>query len=186
MNGLRFSTQIKGNRRNVLKRIKFYLFFAVFLSVQNVALSEPATVVKQKIKFLPITISLACTNETPLFDRVQSTRASGATPEVKQVECTDKRNSIKDVQPTLVGVAFNEKINSWFVIIDFSDKDAKDIQAWSVSRVGRRFLIISDGKAVSSANLNGPFVGERLYMSADSRISAHNVSMLFVEPKSRW
>lgn len=164
---------MRPNLRNLLVML---FMFSIFLPVR----ADDRRAGK-KIEFLPLNISIACRANTPDSDQTQYERAVGARPEVEAQECVDKRRVVDGICPKAADVEYNSSLHMWFVGIVLDEKDGPVVMKLLAENVGGLMLIGVDHKVLSISQLASPLHGNKVYINADSRESAHAMMMLLTK-----
>ena len=157
----------------------------VFLaSVTTAACGSDQQQSKQSADFLPIRISIGCKDDTPISDRLNIERAAGVNQAIMPVECVDRKKSVSGIYPEQIGVVHRKSIDVWNLVLILSKNDAANVDALSKDNVGKAVLVSVGSKVVAKAILNGPIVGQRVYISVDSEKDGEVMAGRFMAPSS--
>ncbi|WP_308142817.1 hypothetical protein [Burkholderia pseudomallei] len=134
------------------------------------------------VSFSPLTISIACGENTAPESHVEYLRASGARPEVNAKECLDKSRTIDNILPSAAKVEYSEVFHVWLVAIVLRDKDALAVKKLSADNVGSLMVVSVNHKALSISQLGSALSSNKIYINADSKSDAHNLMMRLTKP----
>lgn len=157
---------------------RFIALLLVLFSSQMIKAAGPSA---KDVSFLPMTISISCSDNTSLKNQVHYLRASDARPEIDQNECIDKAKTIDNVFPNRAEIEYSESFHIWLVAIILKDKDALALRKLSADNLGALMVISVDHRALAVSQLGAPLRGNKTYINAESKSDAHNLMMSLVK-----
>lgn len=167
-----------------LGRNGIFAICVLLASVTTVACGSDQRQSKQSADFLPVRISIGCQDDTSASDRLSIERAAGVNQAIAPVECIDRKKSVSGIYPEQIGVVHRKSIDVWNLVLILNKNDAENVDALSKDNVGKTVLISVGSKIVAKAILNGPIVGQRVYISVDSEKDGEAMAVRFMSPSS--